>query len=59
MMAFKLLPPQTMTSQLPLAFAVSSVGFFFLFKFLLVMVQSVLNEESAENPFFSWPSNLR
>jgi hypothetical protein len=48
-----------MNLQLPLALAVSSTGFFFLFKFLLLMVHTVLNEEAAENRFISWPSNLR
>ena len=48
-----------MNLQLPLALAVSSTGFFFLFKFLLLMVHSVLNAEATDGRFISWPSNLR
>ena len=46
-MASKLLPPQIMILQVPLAFAVCSTGFFFLTKAMLLMVDAILREEST------------
>ena len=41
--------PRLMNLLLPLAFAVSSIGFFFLSKIMLLMVHLVLNHELAES----------